>query len=80
MGFSSLFAIDHANNFLAVYISHSSGNDSVANLSDKYNKFAGGVIVLGVLPDQEDGMHNWGEKFRESCKLKVSFKVKEFVS
>lgn len=80
MSLSSLFALDHTDNLFAAHISHSSCDNGVADLSDEDNELAGCVVVLRVLPDKKNQVHDRDEDLWELCKLVVTFQVHKLVS
>lgn len=62
VGLSSVFILDSVENFFAINKSAALGNDRVANFSNENDKASRGVVVLGVGPDQEDGVHDGHKK------------------
>ena len=44
-------------------------DDSIANLSDENNESRWSVVVLRILPNQHDGVHDWDEEFGDIDKL-----------
>ena len=38
-------------------------NNSIADLSDENNEAGRSIVVLGVVPDQQDGVHDGHELF-----------------
>lgn len=58
VGLSSVLILDSVEDFLAINKSAALGNDGVADLSNENDKASRGVVVLGVGPDEEDGVHD----------------------
>mmetsp|Transcript_24254 Transcript_24254/g.21359 ORF Transcript_24254/g.21359 Transcript_24254/m.21359 type:complete len:229 (-) Transcript_24254:598-1284(-) len=65
-----LFVItDHLRDDSSVDEANSLGDDGVTDFSDEDDKSWGSVVVLGVLPDQEDDVHDGEEDFVEGSKI-----------
>jgi hypothetical protein len=60
-----LLSLDVAEDLLTVDRKSAGSDDCVADLSDEHNKSGGSVVVLRVVPDQEDGVHDWDEELRD---------------
>jgi len=58
MGVMRLFILDGLKDLNAVDISAALFNDGIADLSDQYYEAGWRVIVLRVVPDQQDRVHN----------------------
>jgi len=61
IGILDLISLDESKDGWAIDGSTASVDDGVADLSDKDNESSWGVVVLGVSPDKENGVHDWLE-------------------
>lgn len=57
MGFLGLFVLDESEDHFSIDEFAGLGDNSIANFSDENNKSAGSVVVLRVVPDEENDMH-----------------------
>jgi len=70
VGISSVVILDGVEHLLAINEVLALGNDSIADFADKHNKAGRSVIVVRVLPDKEDSVHDRHEKVSNFGKLK----------
>lgn len=54
-----LFGLDQIKDGKSIDGISASDDDGVADLSDQDNKPGWSVVVLGVLPNQQNGLHDW---------------------
>jgi hypothetical protein len=57
-----LISLDESEDLLLVDEVSAPINDSVGDLPDEYNKSGRSVVILGVSPDEQDGVHNRHEQ------------------
>lgn len=69
VSFLRLFTLDEGEDFLTIDKVLASVNNGIADLSDEYDKSRWSVVVLGVGPDQENGVHDWDEQFLDIAEL-----------
>jgi len=62
VSFAEISTLDEAEDLLTVDLSAASLNDCVADFSDENNKTRRSIVVLRVVPDKQNGMHNWNEE------------------
>jgi hypothetical protein len=55
--------LDGLKNLLTINSRAALLNDSVADLSDEDDEAGRSIVVLGVVPDQQDGVHDGHELF-----------------
>ena len=54
-----LLNLDIMEDLLSINIFAASLNDGIADLPDEHDKSSWRIVVLGVCPDEENGVHNW---------------------
>ena len=69
MSFLWLITFDESEDFLSINLLTASIDNSVANLADQHNKPRWRVIVLGVGPDHENGVHDWNKEVSDIFQL-----------
>jgi hypothetical protein len=65
-----LISLDESEDLLLVDEVSAPINDSVGDLPDEYNKSGRSVVILGVSPDEQDGVHNRHEQVCDILELK----------
>ena len=61
MSINSFFILDGFENFWSINRASALFDDCVANLANENNETCGSVVVLRVVPDKQDGVHDWNE-------------------
>ena len=61
MSINCFFILDSFENFGSINGASALFNDCVANLANENNETCGSVVVLRVVPDKEDCVHDWNE-------------------
>lgn len=69
VSFSDFLTFDKFENLFSVDLVTASNDDSVADFSDENNKTGWSVVVFGVSPNKQDGMHNWNKKLGNIIQL-----------
>jgi len=64
-----LLSLDKVEDGKAVDCISASDDDGVADFSDKDDKSGWGVVVLRVLPDKQDRLHDWSEEINYFWKI-----------
>jgi len=62
VGISSVVILDGVENLLAINEVLALSNNSIADFADEHNKAGRSVVVVGVLPDQKDSVHDGHEE------------------
>lgn len=70
MGGGGVLVLDLTEDLLTIDLEAAVGDDLVADLTDENKETSGGVVVLGVSPDQQDGVHDWDKVVSHLMKLK----------
>jgi len=65
MSINGFLILDGFKNFWSINSASALFDDCIANLADKNYETCGCVVVLRVVPDQEDGMHDWNERLSD---------------
>jgi len=69
MSINGFLILDGFKNFWSINSASALFDDCIANLADKNYEACGCVVVLRVVPDQEDGMHDWNERLGDVVKF-----------
>ena len=72
MGFLWLFILDEGEDLLTVDVVTALVDDGITDLSDKYHKSGGGVIVGWVSPDEKDHVHGGHEQLWDLSEVLAS--------
>jgi hypothetical protein len=64
-----LLSLDKVEDGKAIDCISASDDDGVADFSDKDDKSGWGVVVLRVLPDKQDRLHDWSEEINYFWKI-----------
>ena len=64
-----LLGLDKVKDSKAVDGISASNDDGVADFSDKDNESGWGVVVLRVLPDKQDRLHDWSKEINYFRKI-----------
>jgi hypothetical protein len=64
-----LLSLDKVEDGVTVDCVSASDDDGVADFSDKDDKSGWGVVVLRVLPDKQDRLHDWSEEINYFWKI-----------
>lgn len=64
-----LFTWNESKDCGPINVSSAPVDNSIANLSDEHNKSSRSIVILWVIPDQKDRVHDWLENVNEIWEL-----------
>jgi len=62
VGLLWLFSLDKVKDGETIYCISASDNDGVTDFSDKDDESGWGIVVLRILPDKQDRLHDWSKQ------------------
>jgi len=78
MGVHGILVLDGLENLGTVDSTTALLDDGITDLANKYNEASWRVVVLGVVPNEQDGVHDWHEAVENLRKvLRAIREIKE---